>query len=57
MGYEQLVTITEEARDLRRQELAEGPTACHCGEPLIYKDGIRFCKSHSYQWPRDGWPY
>lgn len=57
MSYEQLKAITEEAHDLRRRELAEGPTACRCGEPLIYKDGIRFCKSDGYQWPRDGQPY
>jgi hypothetical protein len=50
MGYESLLSITREARQLREQEAQREPTACpNDGEPLLRgPDGVLFCKY-------DGW--
>ncbi len=55
MSWDQLTSISEEARETRQRELAEPPVACPFdGEPLDIKDGIRHCPLGNYEWPRDG---
>lgn len=56
MSWEQLLSIAQEAADLRRDELSRPPVACpNDGEPLLQgPDGTLFCKYDEYQFPRDG---
>lgn len=56
MSWEQLLSIAQEAADLKRDELSRPPVACpNDGEPLLQgPDGTLFCKYDGYQFPRDG---
>ena len=52
MSYEQLIAISQEARELREQEAREAPTACPVhGVPLLYnaRRGILFCPDGDFQ--------
>lgn len=56
MSWRQLLSIEQEAMDLRRDELSSPPAACpRCGEPLLQgpRGGLT-CKFDGYQFPRDG---
>jgi len=56
MSWHELLSIAQEAEELKRDELSRPPAACpHCGEPL--RQGPReelFCLFDGYRYPRDG---
>lgn len=55
MSWYQLIDITREGLELRRDELSRPPEACpNDGEPLVAGPrGVLFCRFDGYQYPRD----